>query len=269
MVRGTRGTLLLALLAGMIGATTAAPDVAHAAPAPPAPPAAAASREVPLTLQGSRGSMLRQNRIAREHEFTFLRTPAQVRGYVDAGNLVPVPGNDDYGVIASHPYARPETRLFVERLAAGYRAACGERMVVTSLTRPTTRQPRNASPLSVHPAGMAVDLRYPANPECRQWLKDELLALEALEVLDATLEFRPPHFHVAIFPAPFVAHVERLLADSTALADAARRDSVLMAEAVQGLLAAEAEAAAQAQAPALVRFFGRIARFLIPARATA
>ena len=33
--------------------------------------------------------------------------------------------------------ARPEVALFIRRLAAQYRAACGEQLVVTSLTRPT------------------------------------------------------------------------------------------------------------------------------------
>ena len=36
----------------------------------------------------------------------------------------------------SFPFARPEVELFVQRLSGQYRRACGEQLVVTSLTRP-------------------------------------------------------------------------------------------------------------------------------------
>ena len=104
--------------------------------------------------------MRRQYTIARKHAFTFLRTPAQVRAFAEEDRLETLHSTPDY-VIAdvSFPYARPVVKRFVERLGAQYRAATGEPLVVTSLTRPTSLQPRNARPLSVHPAGMAVDLR--------------------------------------------------------------------------------------------------------------
>jgi hypothetical protein len=183
--------------------------------------ALADAREVSVSLSGSRASMQRQNRIAKEEQYSFLRTPAQVRSYVDHGRLVEVEGNTDYDVIAGYPFARPVVRAFVERLAARYRAACGEKLVVTSLTRPSTRQPGNASPLSVHPAGMAVDLRVSRTASCRGWLEAELLELEDMGLLDATLERNPPHFHVAVFPAPF-SEYDQVLADEEA-AEAARR----------------------------------------------
>jgi len=77
---------------------------------------------------------------------------------------------------------------------------------VTSLTRPMSSQPRNASPLSVHPAGMAVDLRVPADDSARAWLEHVLLKLENAGVLDVTREHHPPHLHVALFPAAFRAY---------------------------------------------------------------
>ena len=67
--------------------------------------------------------------------------------------------------------------------------------MVTSLTRPTKEQPRNASKRSVHPAGIAVDLRVPPR-QCRQWLRETLSAWERLGFVEATRERRPPHFHV-------------------------------------------------------------------------
>jgi hypothetical protein len=240
-----------------------------AAPAAPSAPALSAT-DIEISLRGSRASMLRQNGIARAEEYSFLRTPAQVRSYVQKGSLVPLPGNDDYRVIAGYPFARPVVRAFIERLGRSYREACDEQLVVTSLTRPLTRQPSNASPLSVHPAGMAVDLRYSGRTECRSWLMGELLRLEELGVLDATLERRPPHFHVAVFPLPYSLHEQRIAADSIA-AEAVR----LLEEAVAARDAAARDAAAHALAgaaprpPVLVRVAAFIAWLVLPGVALA
>jgi hypothetical protein len=110
----------------------------------------------------------------------------------------------------SFPYARPAVRMFIERLASQYRAATRERLVVTSLTRPLDDQPRNASPLSVHPAGMAVDFRRPSKASSRQWLEKTLLSLENKGVIDATRERRPAHYHVAVFPDKYATYAATL-----------------------------------------------------------
>jgi hypothetical protein len=163
------------------------------------------------SLKGSPAAMQRQHRIAREHDYTFLRTGADVRRFVDLGLLVPVRSNGDYTLASvSHPYARPALLTFIRRLGRQYRAACGERLVVTSLTRPTTAQPRNASDLSVHPAGMAVDLRTSRKAQCRSWLEKTLISLEKQGVLDATRERFPPHYHIALYPAPYLRYVQGL-----------------------------------------------------------
>ncbi len=162
------------------------------------------------SLRGSTSSLDRQNRAAREHDFTFIASPAQVRRFVDGGYLVRVPESRDYRLHhISFPYARPEVKLFILRLAPQYRRACGEQLVVTSLTRPKNRQPRNASPRSVHPTGMALDLRRP-DSRCRVWLERVLLQLEGAGVLEASLERWPPHYHVALFPRQYAAYVERI-----------------------------------------------------------
>jgi hypothetical protein len=160
------------------------------------------------SLRGSRTSVDRQNREARQHDFTFVRRPAQLERFVDAGLLVPLENDEHYRLHGvSFNVARPEIKLFVERLSAQYLAACDERLVVTSLTRPTSRQPANASRRSVHPTGMAVDLRTPGTMACRRWLESTLLALERKRVLEATLERSPLHYHVAVFPDEYLAYV--------------------------------------------------------------
>ncbi len=164
------------------------------------------------TLRGSASSLDLQTTQAAQHDFTYLPGTAQLRRFVDAGLLVSVGGNRDYTLEdVSFPVARPAAKLFIERLAGQYRRACGERLVVTSLTRPRSHQPRNASDRSVHPTGMALDLRRPQGT-CRQWLERTLLYLEGQAVLEATAEHSPPHYHVAVFPGQYAAYVGRLTA---------------------------------------------------------
>jgi len=173
----------------------------------------AAYAEVPVTLRGSPASMVRQNEVARKHDYTFVQTPAQLRELERDGVLLRLEGNEDYEVadFVSYPVARAELKLFVERLSAQYREATGEKLVVTSLTRPASSQPRNSHALSVHPTGMAVDLRISQRAASREWLENTLLSLEADGLLDVTRERNPPHYHVALFPEAYMAHVERLL----------------------------------------------------------
>ena len=183
-----------ALVAAAVAAAVVPVDATHAA-----------------ELVGSPRSMQKQHRVAVAESLDFATTAAQLGRLVASGELVPVEGNADYVVDAQVPHrlARPEILLLLERLGAQYHAATGRQLVVTSLVRPSSEQPRNAHPLSVHPVGMALDLRVPAIAKDRQWLERTLLALEGEGVLDVTRERRPPHYHVAVYPAEYVAYVAR------------------------------------------------------------
>jgi hypothetical protein len=151
-------------------------------------------------LAGSPSSMVHQHEVAVKEDYSFLRTPNDVRTLTSHGALVPVTGNANLTLSkVSYPVARPEVRDFVQRFAASYHEATGTSLVVTSLTRPTSAQPRNAHVLSVHPAGMAVDFRVPASSGARAYLESALLALERAGVLDVTRERSPAHYHVAVF----------------------------------------------------------------------
>ena len=173
------------------------------------PAGAAAADDV--SLRGSAASLDEQNDQAERHDFTYLRESSQLQRFVGAGLLVPVSGNSHYRLKdVSFPYARPEVRLFIERLSEQYRRACGEQLVITSLTRPLADQPRNASPRSVHPTGMALDVRRPTDPSCRGWLESTLLDLEERSLLEATRERAPPHYHVAVFAQDYASYVELL-----------------------------------------------------------
>jgi hypothetical protein len=160
------------------------------------------------SLRGSTASVNRMYREARREKLAFYETSSGVRRAVAAGRLVRLTPDENFTLHrVGYPYVRPATKLFVERLAAQYREACGEPLEITSAVRPATRQPANSVALSVHPTGMAVDLHKPADADCRDWLRDTLLDLERANVLEATEEFAPPHFHVAVYPSRYERYV--------------------------------------------------------------
>ena len=156
------------------------------------------------SLRGSQRSIDRMYRQARIERLSFFETPSSVRRQVAAGRLVRLVPDAGFTMHrVTYPFVRPATRTFVRRLGAQYRDACGERLVVTSAVRPATRQPANSASRSVHPTGMAIDLRKPANPRCLRWLRTVLLDLERADLIEATEEYAPPHFHVAVFPTAY------------------------------------------------------------------
>jgi hypothetical protein len=169
--------------------------------------------ELPVSMRGSNAAMVRQHNLATSAGYTFVRTPAELEALVEAGELVRLHGNADYGFRegVTSMVARPEMEIFIERLARDYRAACGEQLIVTSLTRPLDRQPRNAHRLSVHPAGVAVDLRVSQNGACRNWLETTLMEMEGQGLLDGIRERNPPHYHVALFAPAYMEHIVPIL----------------------------------------------------------
>lgn len=170
-------------------------------------------------LKGSRTAMRKQNTVAQKQDYTFLRTSSDVQRFVSSGYLVPVKGTENLKLAnVSFPYARPAVKTFTERLAAQYRSACGNKLVVTSLTRPLSRQPSNASDLSVHPAGMALDIRVSDSRSCRKWLENTLVSLEKKGVLEATRERYPAHYHVAVFPSAYFSYLNKAVSGSPKIA---------------------------------------------------
>lgn len=174
-------------------------------------PAALALCAAPAAAQSLRGSPASIDRMynhARSADLTFYRTGVGVRSAAREGDLVRMSGNADYQLSGvSYPYALTSTRTFVQRLGAQYREVCGERLVITSGVRPTSLRLSNSTDRSVHPTGMAIDIRKPRGGRCLTWLRETLLHLEGQGVIEATEERRPPHFHVAVFPAPYRRYV--------------------------------------------------------------
>ena len=160
------------------------------------------------SLRGSTASVNRMYRHARAEHFSFFETSRSVRRAIAAGLLVQLVPDDNFSLHqVAYPYVRPATRTFIERLGVQYKQACGEQLEVTSAVRPATRQPPNSVARSVHPTGMAVDLHKPDDPKCLRWLRETLRELEGQGLLEATEEFAPPHFHVAVYATPYRRYV--------------------------------------------------------------
>lgn len=155
------------------------------------------------SLRGSHQSVRYAYAYARHHDLDLYRSASDVRRAVRDGDLVRLRPNGHFTLHrVSFPYVTPTTRTFVERLARQYDEACGAPLEITSAVRPTRRQPANSSPMSVHPAGIALDLHRPTG-RCLTWLRQTLLTLESEQVLDATEEHHPAHFHVIVFGEPY------------------------------------------------------------------
>jgi len=151
------------------------------------------------SLRGSSASVERMYDEAVRERLPFYESSSGVRQAVARGELVRLTPSADLELHSiAFPYVLPATKTFVERLSEEYSRKCGEQLVVTSAVRPESRQPANSSSRSVHPTGMAVDLRRPES-SCLTWLRRALLGLEGDGVIEATEEHRPAHFHVAVF----------------------------------------------------------------------
>lgn len=169
-------------------------------------PVAAAQRagRQPSALRGSKASVEKMYSFAREHGYPFYLTPATLDDAIAKGKLVPLPGDETYELArgVGFSYSTAESREFIMQFAPQYLAVCGTPLTVTSAARPMSRQPRNANPHSVHPTGIAVDIRRPYPGPCLTWVRSALAELESRGFVEATEEHHPVHIHLAVLKAP-------------------------------------------------------------------
>ncbi len=173
----------------------------------------ATARVAAQTLRGSQSSVDLMYSSAHARDLEFLETPDEIYQAAMAGALKLISVTQDLDLDeAKFPFVLPNTLRFADSLAAAFHADCGERLVVTSGARPLDEQPRNASPKSVHPTGMAIDFRKPRAGACLTWLRTNLVKLEDEGVIEATEERHPPHFHIAVLhqaPEPRLNRIAR------------------------------------------------------------
>jgi hypothetical protein len=159
---------------------------------------------IPQELRGSKESVEKMYDFAQAHHLTFYLTPTNVNDAIARGDLVPLSGDSTYALTrgVGFSYATREAKQFVLAFAPQYLAACGTPLTVTSAARPITRQPHNANPHSVHPTGIAVDLRRPSAGACLNWVRGALAELEDKGIIEATEERHPVHLHIAVLVPP-------------------------------------------------------------------
>jgi hypothetical protein len=159
---------------------------------------------LPDALRGSKESVQRMWDFADSHHLPFYLTPTNLDDAIKKGKLVALTGDSTYELTrgVGFSYATREAKQFVLAFAPQYLAACGTPLTVTSAARPISRQPHNSNPYSVHPTGIAVDLRRPPAGPCQTWVRNALAGLEAKGFVEATEERHPAHLHVAVFTEP-------------------------------------------------------------------
>ena len=158
----------------------------------------------PQDLHGSKQSVEKMYEFAISHRMPFYLTPVNVDDAIAKGRLVALAGDSTYELTrgVGFAYSTREAKQFVLAFAPQYLAACGVPLTVTSAARPMSNQPHNANPHSVHPTGIAVDIRRPSAGPCLTWVRGALATLEERGVVEATEEHHPVHLHVAVLVQP-------------------------------------------------------------------
>lgn len=166
--------------------------------------AAASGAAGAQALRGSPASVEKMYHFAVRQGLAFYQTPDDVSAAAERGRLVQLAGGPGWDLSSGvgWAFATPEAVAFLDQLGPEYERNCGAPMVVTSATRPRSKSPRNGHPQTVHPTGIAVDLRKPYRGPCLDWLRQRLSELESAGRIEATEERRPPHFHIAVMSRP-------------------------------------------------------------------
>ena len=139
-----------------------------------------------------------QHHYAQKMQLPLMTTEAQYKERIASGYYVPFEGPYLH-ILAKRPYALPSTVAFINEMAKEYQTTGCGKLIVRGALRLTTERPPNGSIHSVHPAGMAVDIRTNhIPPVCAEWLRTYLKQKEALGEVDGTHELKPEHLHVVV-----------------------------------------------------------------------
>ena len=160
-----------------------------------------------VIVKGNKEAVIGAYNYAATAGYPFAKNEAAVQELASIGSLVKLEGPYLKLQDVSQPYALPAIARFTNRLAKQYaQRGCGK-LVVTSAMRTHEAQSQlsNGSDLSVHPAGMSVDLRRMTSEEkggsfCLSWLEKTLKTVEKERRIDVTFEESPRHFHVVVLP---------------------------------------------------------------------
>jgi uncharacterized protein YcbK (DUF882 family) len=165
-------------------------------------------------LRATTESQLIQNQQADEDNLSRIKDSKMLERYVRLKLLASVPSDTrDYylaNVPSRYRYARPWTKLFIERLGNQYRARFGTKLRVTSLIRTISlqnslrrRNANAASPYgekrSTHLTGASIDISKKGMTRAQQdWMRAVLRSLRENGYISAIEEFRQPAFHILV-----------------------------------------------------------------------
>ncbi len=186
-------------------ATVSIPVVQPVPETPPRPQITDPWPGVVASLKGGLYSTSAQQRYsALLWQLPMTVTSADYAALVKNGTFVCLEDGPYLEVIAEWKCVRPETAQFVQTMARDYTAAACGRLVVTEAGRLTKVKRRGSSPDTVHPFGMAVDIRLVRiEPRCADWIRTYVLEKEALKLIDGTEHFGTQlHMHLVVPKAP-------------------------------------------------------------------
>ena len=140
----------------------------------------------------------RQFRYAEANGIPFARNERDYQDLVARGQFVRL-RHPALTIAARRPYVLPTTAQFIYEIADAFSGAGCRGLRINDAARLVSERPSNGSVYSVHPAGMALDLRViNLSARCYEVLTNILSMAEMRGQADATREHRPPHFHVVV-----------------------------------------------------------------------
>jgi hypothetical protein len=179
------------------------------------------------SLRGGRAPRAEAYQEAKKHQVPFVSSEAEIKTLLQQDRLVRLVSETHFEVDeqVSYPYVLPEVRIFAQRMGEYLHEVCGERMVITSALRLTTQKLRNSISDTVHPTGMALDIRLPPR-KCRKWFEARKKYLEYKGVIQATRERWPPHYHVVVYPKQYAMYISESANRDLALYEIQRGDTL-------------------------------------------
>lgn len=173
-------------------------------------------------LKGSHDALLEQNIMADKYDLSRIEDDKMLERFVRSGYLVQLPRNAinyylDDGLSDRYAYARPWTKLFIERLASQYYANFREKLKITSAVRTIKNQavldrtnpaaaPAKGPAASSHETGSTFDIsKKDMSKKGKKWLQKVLGDLDRQGIIEATEERAA--FHTMVYKDRYLSYV--------------------------------------------------------------
>ena len=170
----------------------------------------------PVSLKGTAQSLEYQNCMADRKDWTRIRDDKQLKRFLEAGLLVPLPQNKyvqiDKRLKKKYRYVRPATRAFILEISQAFYVEFGKPLWINSAARTVKHQEKlkksnpNAARgdrpgrRSSHLTGATFDFgKKKLNKVQVRWLGNQLIDNERVGRAETTEEFSQAVFHTMVF----------------------------------------------------------------------